>query len=1180
MQKHRIVFLIALALLVLALPPVGRAQNFRGRIQGIITDQSNAIVTNATVTLLNVATNVKAVRQTSGTGLYVFDNEDPGTYSVSVEMAGFSKFLQENVLLQANGDVTVNASLKPGSLQTTVTVTGTPPAVDFDSANKDTTLDTKTAEDTPRLDRNSFKMGLLEPAAINTRGEVLPYNSWAPNSVDLGGGTNLQNNLEVDGSPIGLGHKASVVPNTDDVQEVVVSTNSVDAESGHSAGGAISVTTKSGTNEYHGSAFYLGRYPWASAEADRTRFSANATRQNMFGGTLGNPILKNKLFNFFSMEYWKIGAPDIYTHTMPTALEKQGNYSQSYYLLPDGTSGIRPIYDPYTTVVNPVTNAVTVTPFAGNIVPANRMDPITSNLMSQMWAPNNPGANITGVNNFLKGYTETFNYYDYSDRADYNINDKWKVFGRVARYHTTDDSGNPTGNTTGLYTPTGTLRTGWQVSGDAIFSQSPTTVWTFHGGWNNLVDAYVSTPLGPNGWSKVWGSNDWYANYLNPTVNNQPVYFPNFNVNGNGFGGGGFYWNQRPASQNYNAKVTHQKGSHFLKAGFEVRASYGLVYVNDAPQFYFDTALTANTFNNPNTNQYGDGYATFLLGALGGDSTMYGGPAPDPHTEFYGMYFQDDWKVNSRITVNLGLRDEYETAWHDPPHDLSVGLNLAVPNPAIAAAPPVIPAAATNIVGSNYYSWNGQWSFTSGSHPGMWNPQKLALQPRAGIAFKINDRTALRVGYAMYTVPTEYMYSPAPPNSGAEDLVFLEPPFYGLSGNQSTLSPLQGIPQQTFSNPYPSSVNPLNPILGRNSGPQLGVGGSSLVWYPKNLTKPYNHRFNISLQHELPGHIVVSGTYFLNLGYRTYTEELNAPNPTLLLENESSLSQTVTNPFYHYLNSTQVPGPLYNQPTISLSSLLVKYPQYGPLFEVGMCCAAERYNSLEFKAQKVFSHGFNFFGSYIYINETAQTNQFNDLTNYNNQMVWEPSNQPRHRFSMAGTYELPFGRGRQFFIGMNKATDYALGGWQITGIATFVSGDFPQFGNMVVTGNPCLSNPTPNEWFNTSAFSPISSSVPYSLRTNPLQYGCLTGPKFFDLDATLLKTIRVTEKVKLELKMSAYNATNRLNRGDPDTNIYDSTFGQALYQGNPGGNFGPSSQGGSSVSNTGRQVEFGLKLKF
>ena len=1178
MQKRKILFLSALVFALLALwVPVGQAQNFRGRIQGIVTDQSGAIVSGATVTLTNVATNVTTVRQTSGTGLYVFDNQDPGTYSVAVEITGFSKFLQENILLQANGDVTVNAALKPGSLQTTVTVTETPPLVDFNSSNKDVTLDTQMAEDTPRLDRNSFKLGLIEPSAVNTRGENQPYNSWGPNSVDLGGGTNLQNDLEVDGSPIGLGHKATVVPNTDDVQEVVVSTNSVDAESGHSAGGAIAVTTKSGTNQWHGSAFYLGRYPWASAEADRTRFSANATRQNMFGGTFGNPIIKNKLFNFFSMEYWKIGQPDVWTETLPTTLEKQGDFSQSYYFN-NGVSGIRTIYDPWSTVVS-ASGAVTVTPFAGNVIPATRMDPITSSLVSQFWAPNNPGINISGLNNFEKGYTETFNYYDYSDRADYNISDKWKVFGRVARYHTTDNSGNPTGVTTNFYSPTGTLRTGWQVSGDAIFSQNATTVWTFHGGWNNLIDAYLSQVYSP-GWAGVWPNNDWYSNYLNPQINNQPVYFPYLNINGNGYGGRGFYWNQRPASQNYNAKVTHQKGSHFLKAGFEVRASYGLVYVNDAPQFNFNTALTANTFNNPNTNIYGDQYATYLLGALDGSSIMYGGPAPDPHTEFYGMYFQDDWKVNNRITVNLGIRDEYETAWHDPPHDLSTGLNLSVPNPDLTANPPVMPAEATNIVGPNYYSWNGQWSFTSNSHPGMWNAQKLALQPRAGIAYKINDKTVLRAGYAMYTIPTEYMYSPAPPNSGAEDLVFLEPPFYGMSGNQSTLSPLQGIPQQTFANPYPANINPLNPILGRNSGAQLGVGGGSLVWYPQNLEKAYNHRFNISLQHEVPGQIVVSATYFLNLGYHTYTAELNGINPTFELENESTLNTTVANPFYHYLNSTEVPGPLYNQPTVSLSSLLVKYPQYGPLFEVGMCCAAERYNLLEFKAQKVFSKGYNFLAAYTYINENAQTNQFNDLTYYNNQMIWEPSNQPRHRISGAGTYELPFGKGRTYFNNMNKPAEFVLGGWQITGIATFVSGDFPQFGNMVVVGNPCLSNPTPSEWFNTAAFQPISSSLPYTLRTNPLQYGCLTGPKYFDLDGTLQKTVNITERIRMEFKLSAYNALNQLNRGDPDTNIYDSTFGTALYQGAPGGNFGPSAQGGNQAVNAGRQVEFGLKLKF
>jgi len=1163
-------------MLIMLLAPAGQAQIFRARIQGIVTDESHAVVTNAEVTLLNVNTGVKTVRKTSDTGLYLFDNVEPGTYSVTVENAGFNKFLQENVLLQAGGDITVNAALKTGSVQTTVTITETPPAVEFNSSNRDSTLDQKMAEETPRLDRNSFKLGLLSPSAVNTRGENQPYNSWGPNSVDLGGGTNLQNELEVDGSPIGLGHKASVIPNVDAVQEVVVSTNSTNAESGHSAGGAIMVTTKSGTNQWHGSAFYVGRYPWASAESDRTTFSANAERRNMYGGTLGNPIIKNKLFNFFSIEYWKITDPNVWIETLPTALEKQGDFSQSHYLS-GGVSGIRSVYDPYTFVTSG-TGAVSATPFANNIIPASRFDPVTSKLVSQFWAPNNPGIDITGTNNFDKGYTETFNYYDYSDRADYNISDKWKVFGRVARYHTTDSSGNPTGTNTEFYIPTGTLRTGWQVSGDAIWTASPSTVFSFHGDWRNVIDAYVSTPLSGGSWSSVWPNSNWYAPYQNPQTNNQPVYFPALYVNGNLFGGHGFYWNQRPAGQAYNAKVSHQAGSHFLKAGVEVRASYGLVYVNSAPGFNFNTSETANTYTNPNTNIYGDAYATYLLGTLDGSSTMYGGPAPDPHTEFYGLYFQDDWKLNRRITLNLGIRDDYESAWHDPPHELSQGLDLTAPNPSITANPPNMPGAVTGITGSNYPSWNGQWNFTSSSHPGMWNPQKLALQPRAGLAFKIDDKTALRAGYALYIVPTEFEYAPAPPNSGAEDLVFLEPPFYGMSGNQSTLGQLQGIPQETFSNPYPAN-NPLNPILGRNSGSQLGVGGSSLVWYPQSLQKPYNNRFNVTFQHEFPGQIVFSGTYFLNLGNRTYTQELNGVNPQFLLNNETTINNTVANPFYHYLDSTQNPGPLYNEPTVSVWSLLSKYPQYGPLFTVGNTGAKERYDSLEFKAQKMFSKGYNFLATYVYIHEKSQTNQFNDQTYFNNEMIWEPSNQPRHRLTGASTYEFPFGKGRAYLNNINKVADAVIGGWQLTGVATFISGDYPQFGNMIATGNPCIGNPTPGQWFNTSVFQPISSTTAYTLRTNPLMYDCLTGPKYFDLDGSLAKTFAVTEKIKVEFKMTAYNAINRLNRGDPDTGVGDSTFGKTLYQGAPGGSFGPSGQGGSNYA-SGRQVEFGLKVKF
>ena len=263
----------ALLCLLLLFGSPSAAQSYRGRVQGVVTDESQAVIAGATVTLLNVGTGVSVVRQSGENGQYLFDLVDPGTYTVSVELSGFSKFVQENILVQTRGDVTVNALLKTGSVQESVTVSEAPVSVQFNSSSKDLTLDSRLVAETPRIDRNPFKLTLLAPTATNTRGEMQPYHSWAANSVDLGGGTNLKNDLQIDGSPIGMGQKNSYTPNTDAVQEVVVSTNSMDAESGHSAGGLISMTLKSGTNDWHGTGFYLGRYPWLNAEQDRTRFS-------------------------------------------------------------------------------------------------------------------------------------------------------------------------------------------------------------------------------------------------------------------------------------------------------------------------------------------------------------------------------------------------------------------------------------------------------------------------------------------------------------------------------------------------------------------------------------------------------------------------------------------------------------------------------------------------------------------------------------------------------------------------------------------------------------------------------------------------------------------------------------------------------------------------------------------
>ena len=192
----------------------------------------------------------------------------------------------------------------------------------------------------------------------------------------------------------------------------------------------------------------------------------------------------------------------------------------------------------------------------------------------------------------------------------------------------------------------------------------------------------------------------------------------------------GFFWDQRPAAEAFSVQATHQRGSHYLKAGFEFRRAAGPTYVSNTDQFFFKQALTADTPNNPDLTKSGDPFATFLLGALDDQSQMVGGPAPITVTDFFGMYIGDDWKLSPKITINLGLRDEYERPWHDPQHQLSRNLDLTKADPAIAANPPQMPAQALAIVGPNYYSFNGLWNFTSSSHPGMWNAPKLNLQPR------------------------------------------------------------------------------------------------------------------------------------------------------------------------------------------------------------------------------------------------------------------------------------------------------------------------------------------------------------------------------------------------------------------------------------------------------------------
>jgi hypothetical protein len=1170
---------LALVLCITVLVPMAQGQEFRGKIQGLVTDASQAVIPGATVTLNNVKTGVQTTKITNDQGLYRFDNVDPGNYTLAVELSGFSKFVQENITVQAQADITVNAALKVGSINETVTVTESPVAVSFNTTNIALTVDTKLASELPRLDRNPFKLAYLNPAVQDTRrNEVNPFNSWAANSVELGGGTDKKNDLQIDGSAIGVGYKASYVPNTDAISEANVQQNAVDAEIGHSAGGSVSITLKSGTNEWHGTLSWLHRNPKWNAMADRTTRAANATRNNIGAASLGHPIIKGKLFNFFSYEMWRQnvpGAPQV--STVPTELERTGDFSQSLNI----QGQLRKIYDPWTTVVDS-TGKVTRQQFAGNKIPSNRIDPIATKVLTGYWKPNTTPANISGANNFTATYIEKWKYFNLSDRVDWFVNDKLRIYGRYSIFKTTSDRFNDLLRSYEFYIPQGSARNAYSYSGDGIWTANQTTVVNFHFTWHKLDDDFLQPPkdLGPGGYAKYW-SAPWYTPY---EQNEFPTFFPAMNIgSANANIGRGGLWYQHPGGWSWNAKLSKQWGAHYLKTGFEMRHSGGISLVNNGKwSFQFPAALTADTYLSPNTQLVGYEWATFLLGALDNTTVAQIKPGRAMETNMYATYLQDDWKLNRRITLNLGLRWEMDTPWKDPNNAGSMGMDLSQSIPEIAAAPPPLPASVTALRKAAPV-WNGYWNFTTPDHPGIWETQKFVFMPRIGMALRVNDKTALRIGWARFVSPSEYNYVLGGNlYSGFGNMSYLEAPYMGYDALQNPLPLNNGVPQQTISNPFPAS-NPLLPAKGKAYGRYYGLGEANVAWANANFKRQVNDRINVTFSRQLPNQIVAEATYFANIGsnWSLFPRDLNAWDPSigynLPTSGKTTMDALVTNPFYNYLSSTVYPGPSRNNKTIATKQLLRPYPQYGGLWQGYLNNQSERYHALQLKVQRPFRNGYNFLVGYNYRRESVQ-GYYDELDQYNNKLSWMPAGismvaspqgvgavsyaNPHHSMSIAGSYELPFGKGRKYGASMPKGLDYVFGGWQLIGAWYFNSGDILVFGPAVATGDPHLDSPTAAAWFDKTKFSVLPA---YTQRTNPRTYDDVRGPRYWDIQASVGKTFQVGDRFKTVLKMTAYNLTNRLNRADPDVGVTSSTFGTALRQ---------------ATGMSGRQLEFGLKILF
>src|SRR5215467_7241253 len=544
------------------------AQETRGRVQGSVRDPSGAVVAGANVLLSNDRTGVSTVRSTNETGRYLFDMVVPGHYSVTVSSAGFKAFVQKNVLVEVGGDITVDAGIAVGNASDTITVESSPVSVEFNTSTMANTVDMRMADSLPEISRNPFMMVSLDPAVVvNSTTQQEPFHFWAASQFSIGGPTNTMNDVLLDGSPNMGVAKSGYTPPLDAVQQTSVQQNGVDAEYGHSAGGTIGLITKSGTNEIHGSAYYMNRNPNMSALSDRTTFTPNLTRQNTYGGTVGGAIRKNKLFTFFAYENIHLSNPyGSRIETLPTAAERTGDFSKQL----NNAGALSVIYDPWTTQTNGST--VTRTPFAGNVIPTSRIDPTSAKILTYLWQPNNPGNGVTGANNSSNYLYDIYPYYYFTDRTDYNITDNLKFFARYSYLHTTETTSDYTGTSSVMRYFQGSTRNAVNASGDLVWTINPTTVFDIHTAYNGINDSFdsPSTYLGAKGLADLW-PNNWYASYAAATPQ---LYFPNINITqGSSIFSSSIstYWQQTPQTPSVAAKISKNIGRHYVRAGGEYR---------------------------------------------------------------------------------------------------------------------------------------------------------------------------------------------------------------------------------------------------------------------------------------------------------------------------------------------------------------------------------------------------------------------------------------------------------------------------------------------------------------------------------------------------------------------------------------------------------------------------------
>jgi hypothetical protein len=1102
-----------IALLDLALAPRAWPQaGEQGSLTGTVTDPQGAALPGVTASATNLDTNVTTTAVTNASGVYLLSPLINGRYRVTFALSGFSNAARE-VELRAGDRLRLDLGLSVGGVTEEVSVVASTPLLETTTATRSQVVAQELVENLPSSGRNPFTLSHIVPGVVGEPGnrqsiQLRPFDNGGMDALSINGGVVRSNSFTLDGAPNtsregGTSGSLAFVPSPDAVQEVRVATSTYDAQFGRTGGGTVAVSIRSGTNAFRGSAYYIHRDAALNANLYEN-IVRGIPKQEIFhynpGGTIGGPIKKDRTFFFYSYEGLKSGIPVGAGQRTPTERERAGDFSQS---------GVT-IYDP----LNRVNNVLQ--PFPGNVIPRDRMDPVALNILAYMPTPNS--APDAAGNNFFPENNSRFDTYTSGIlRMDHNFGANHRLFGRYAhngRRETRAYAGREPEARTGGY------HHRWNnvFSVDLTSTLSPTMLSTVRAGWTRHRRLDNSTAEDIGGFdSSALGFPSSFTSQIPPRF--VPITVADYGGAAVGQGGG-----QDGVADDYYAQgqLTNVRGRHQLKSGVEYRTARSLVenpYRGaNLAAFNFTRNFTSLRPNvaTPTAADGGNAFASFLLGYAATSNVQLQAPL-NWRNSYVAAYLQDDWRLSNRLTVNLGLRWDYELPTSERDNQVNSGFDYS----GVALVCPACPASGLP------RELLGGLTFADGE---IYSSDLNNFGPRAGFTYQVASDTVVRGGYGL-------TYLPADTDRGTVT---------GFSRTTSYVASLDAglTPANRLSNPYPTGL--LDP-LGSSAGLSTALG-TNINYHIRDREIPQYHQYSVGVQHQLPWRSVIDVSF---VGSATRKRPVSRPVNDLsreqILLGDAFLNTLVPNPFVGLMPDA---GATNTAATVQRRVLMRPLPQFGTINEQLVPIGYGNYSSIQVSWEKRLSHGVQFLVGYtgsVTKEALSPLNQgeplYEQLTNTHRPQV----------LRLSGGWTTPAFQGRHWTL------RYLLGDWQINTVTFFRSGvPVGMPGSVDLIGDPVLDNPTTARWFNTCTLTTAgarqgcandSEQPAFQIRaenaldtTGDRLEGVMVDEPFY-IDFSFFKNIRVNQRVNFQLRVEMFNATNVVQWGAPNTTVTNTAFG-------------------------------------